>query len=368
MVFMRLLLIAILGVFFFCKAFIPPAATSGLTHLSGTLVVLKKNFLALDAARNVRFTVPLSAHAKATSPSGLFSFAWILPGDGLRLSLNPQGEAQVVQTNISWTFGTMAFTSSHRLTLLEGPQFYTEDSTPIFLNGEKIKSLLQLKPPDEVLVRFNSLEKKVVGIWAFRSEDRLKKNSNHFQNNFWISSSLRKNQLKVSVNGEPKGVLSVQILGGNQRIRLPETAPGHYQATIVIPGGVTIPRTYLAFEWQGLMDGEKTHGKWLFSKPISYYTQPPVITDVGPSDGSVVQTNPPFIFASFDPNKAPLDSNSVRLTVDGKNVTAQCYVDPSLIFFSPKELSRGKHTCLLAGRTLGGNGPFHRKWNFYVKS
>ncbi|MBV8222467.1 MAG: hypothetical protein JO293_03850, partial [Candidatus Eremiobacteraeota bacterium] len=80
-----------------------------------------------------------------------------------------------------------------------------------------------------------------------------------------------------------------------------------------------------------------------------------------PSSGSTVQSTRPSISARFD---GSVDPNSVRITLDGRDVSGTAYVSANdFLFTPPYDLASGSHTVEVMGRNTSG-ASFDRSWSF----
>jgi len=85
------------------------------------------------------------------------------------------------------------------------------------------------------------------------------------------------------------------------------------------------------------------------------------LTRVEPDRGTSVSARRPEISATF---QQPVDANSVRIALDGRDVTSQANVtDRSFVLTPGFDLAPGHHTVTLAGRFDHGS-PFAGRWEF----
>lgn len=90
----------------------------------------------------------------------------------------------------------------------------------------------------------------------------------------------------------------------------------------------------------------------------------PVIPELWPADGSRTQESPTRIAAKFADQGTGVDTGSVRLRVDGRDVTARTRVTPSEVYYTA-DMERGRHTAELTVRDKAGNSTT-RAWSFEV--
>ena len=85
------------------------------------------------------------------------------------------------------------------------------------------------------------------------------------------------------------------------------------------------------------------------------------LTRVQPERDTAVGTSRPEISATF---QEPVDANTVRIAIDGRDVTAQADVTDRSFVLTPRfDLAPGRHTVTIAGRM--DHGPsFAGRWSF----
>lgn len=92
--------------------------------------------------------------------------------------------------------------------------------------------------------------------------------------------------------------------------------------------------------------------------------QPPTsvsLVGMRPADGSVVPAKRPAVSASFS---KPVDPNSVRVTLDGRDVSSTTYVSQDNLLFSPSyDLTAAQHTVRVTGKS-SDQVAFDRSWSF----
>jgi hypothetical protein len=90
----------------------------------------------------------------------------------------------------------------------------------------------------------------------------------------------------------------------------------------------------------------------------------PVVPEVWPVDGSRTQESPTRVAAKFADEGTGVDAGSVRLRVDGRDVTARTRVTPGEVYYTA-DMERGRHTAELTVRDKAGNSTT-RAWSFEV--
>jgi hypothetical protein len=85
------------------------------------------------------------------------------------------------------------------------------------------------------------------------------------------------------------------------------------------------------------------------------------ITNVHPAENSVVSAKRPAVSGGFS---SSVDPNSVRISLDGRDVSSTTYVSSTAFLFSPPyDLEANTHTVHVTGKDANGNA-FDRSWSF----
>ena len=80
-----------------------------------------------------------------------------------------------------------------------------------------------------------------------------------------------------------------------------------------------------------------------------------------PANGALVNSSRPTVSGRFS---LPVDPNSVRITLDARDVSSAAYVSPNDFLFTPGyALAAQQHTVEVSGRSQGG-ASFDRSWSF----
>ncbi|MCD6409665.1 MAG: Ig-like domain-containing protein [Candidatus Verstraetearchaeota archaeon] len=112
--------------------------------------------------------------------------------------------------------------------------------------------------------------------------------------------------------------------------------------------------------------GNTNEREWWFNVKLPD-TTPPTIVSVTPPDGATVSTATPTISASYTDDTG-IDVNSVRLYVDGVDVTSEATVTASSVTYTPTTLFANNtgHTARVEVADLAGNTA-EREWSFTVR-
>jgi hypothetical protein len=157
----------------------------------------------------------------------------------------------------------------------------------------------------------------------------------------------------------------VDLPGVANDVALREVRPGQYEGTYVVrrrdpldPGGQVVAT---------LRMGDRAVNMTLAQPLVAADTRPPAITNLTPREGDTVAGPATVISGSFrDRRGAGVDPNSVRITLSGRNVTADAQVTAdSFSYRAP--LPPGRHTVDVQARDNAGNS-VRRSWSFEVAS
>jgi copper amine oxidase-like protein len=94
--------------------------------------------------------------------------------------------------------------------------------------------------------------------------------------------------------------------------------------------------------------------------------QAPTVEDARPSSGSLIGSPYPSIYARFNGGSSAVDPASVRITVDGEDVTGSSTVSSAYVSYTPAApLMTGQHTVSVTGAADDGT-QFSEGWTFRV--
>ena len=93
---------------------------------------------------------------------------------------------------------------------------------------------------------------------------------------------------------------------------------------------------------------------------------PPAIYNLKPADGGVATDSTPEISANYDDIGTGIDTTTVKLYVDGAEITASATVSASQVTYTPTTaLADGKHTAAVSVKDRAGNHALET-WNFTI--
>ena len=191
----------------------------------------------------------------------------------------------------------------------------------------------------------------------------------------------------VYANGEinaTRGRRTIQLHIGSQQATVggqPQTVD---VAPFIIGASTFVPLRFISqalgarVDWNGQDDVVSiTFDRGEGAAPPEMVTPPPTpppapppppaessvrVTDVVPRPDATVPGNHPTIQASFTGGEA--DPNAVHVTFDGRDVTAQSYVSPrGMTYTPPSDIPPGSHEVQIVGRDRQG-ARFRMRWSF----
>lgn len=173
--------------------------------------------------------------------------------------------------------------------------------------------------------------------------------------------------LHVTLRGTAGGQASFRIPGlTTAQIPLRETAPGEYTGVWQVPANRPVQLTDAAVIGSLQVGGESAP-LLQAARTISVDTAPPHVRDRAPDPNSRVTTARPNIYAVFADQGSGVDPGSVRLLVDGRDVTANANVTRDFISYRPaSDLSAGRQTIQILQQDKAGN-PQRTTWQFTVQ-
>lgn len=99
-------------------------------------------------------------------------------------------------------------------------------------------------------------------------------------------------------------------------------------------------------------------------EPVASGVEPPILI-LSPEPNSTVAPSDVVIAASFMTDAA-IDSSSIKVLLDGKNVTNNAEVSPAMISLTPASITPGEHTVAISARDKSGRNIGPINWRFRV--
>jgi hypothetical protein len=170
-------------------------------------------------------------------------------------------------------------------------------------------------------------------------------------------------EVEVTMEGTPGAVASFRIPGLVDRVTMREESSGVYKATWTVPRNASLSGARVL----GEMSIGSTTRLIQASGSFSVDGAAPRITSIIPEDRARVMANRLSVSAVFDDGTGSgVDPNSVRLLIDGNDVTEAATVNSSFVTWRPtRDLAAGVHSVTVTARDRAGN-TLTRSWEFTV--
>ena len=171
-------------------------------------------------------------------------------------------------------------------------------------------------------------------------------------------------ELRFRLRGDPGGRAVVDI-PGVVRLQMEEQRPGVYSATYTVrrrDNPDAFERSVATLQRGNQRVTARVAVRGLEREEDE---RPPQITDIKPEQGErVFERNRTHISARYTDDRSGIDPQSVRLRLDGRDVTRDARITDEEIHYR-QDLPRGRHTAELVVRDREGNTT-RRSWNFEV--
>ncbi|HEY9084521.1 MAG TPA: copper amine oxidase N-terminal domain-containing protein [Candidatus Tyrphobacter sp.] len=316
-------------------------------------------------------TIPITANAlislrdvaaNVDSPGELTD---IRPGDYAAITVRKNGSVVSVVDEYGSRYGTIAAINGGELVLEDGYVIVPDRDTEIALNG-KPAAFQDLLPSDRATIRYNVESGEVREIVAQRAEAQTSAQSGTASiESVAIDATgpLRAGQrLTVTLRGTPGGSATFDIGAYVANVAMAEQSSGVYVGSYAIARNANFVDTPIVGHLQ-MPDGSAVTAQ--AAQTLSASGTPPGILSVGPSEGASVGVDTPAIYATFAAVVVPVNPSSVRLEVNGRDVTPECLRTAQFIQYLPETTYHGVVHVSVRVADLAGNATT-RSWSFTI--
>jgi hypothetical protein len=310
-------------------------------------------------ARIVLEDVAVSGQVKGTLED-------VRPGDAVLVTLAKDGRVLEIDDFFRSTTGTVRAVSSTSVVLANGTVLTPPGTAEIFVN-DAVARVADLQPGDAVTVRRNPDTGEVRAVIATRKTAATPPASSVRITSITISAThaLHAGQsFDVRLDGTPGGTATFDIGNLVTDNAMREEAPGQYRARFTIPDRFNVTGVSV---YGHLIVGGTRAARAEAPTQLSAATTPPAIVDVAPPSGESVNTPRPNIYATFvSPSDVGIDATSIRVVVNGRDVTAQSTRSAGFVTYSPpSDYANGTVTVTVRVADAAGNDA-SRSWSFTV--
>ncbi len=298
-------------------------------------------------------------NANVTVPGELTD---VRPGDYAHLYGSTLAVADRVVDEYGSRVGTVAAVSGGQMVLSDGHVIVASRTTRISINGTAA-TINDLQTGDTVAVRYNVASNEVREVLAGRAVPDNGAASAITTIDTSATRPLRAREtLNVTLSGTTGGAATFDVGPYVSGLALSERTPGKYTGSYTIPNGANFANVPVIGHLRvGTTDYTKQAAEM-----ISASSSPPGFDDIGPSDGATVNSSFPAIYATFVSDAVAVNPSSVRMIVNGHDVTASTVRSDRVIQYIPTvAYPNGKIVVIVRVADLAGNAT-SKTWSFVV--
>lgn len=166
--------------------------------------------------------------------------------------------------------------------------------------------------------------------------------------------------LTVTMVGTPGGQASFSVPGVSDKVALPETSAGTYTVDYKIPTGVS---TRLAPVYGMLQVGTQRAPLTTAATPLTIQPLTPHVERPEPLPGATVAEKTPRITGFFEMVGGTLDPGSVRVSVNGIDVTKQAFITREFFTYMPPQPLTGHVSIAVSGRSTTPPATVPQDWS-----
>ncbi len=318
----------------------------------------------IPVAPNVTIDVQ-NVNVNVTAPGELGD---VRPGDFARAEMRKDGHVVRIVDEYGSHDGHIVAIAGAEFVLDDGQVIAPDRTTEISLNG-KAASLDQLRPNDQVTVRYNVETNEVREILSSRSVVSgpaseaptvqiagVESDANH---------PLRPGDtLHVTMRGTAGGSATFDIGSDVVGQTMEQRSPGVYVGSYTIPRGANFEDVALI----GRLSIGNATAQAAAPQTVSASSIGPGIADFAPGAGVTINTKRPAIYASFASAAVPVNASSALLWIDGRDVTSECVRSSQFIQYLPSYNYRDGpvHVTVRVADEAGNTTV--RSWSFTIRS
>lgn len=380
----------------------PPPPTNDAGMISGQVTGVYTNTTPTQITLRIggqNTVVPLSAatillRSETGQPATQIGIKDISPGDQVSVQRNADGTASIITATYGQVKGKIVgigklANGNTALTLDSGRVVELAANAPITFDGRKV-GIGDVKPYESVVIRTNPENSLGYGAAVVTADAPnptppgagnvppaqnpaggvLDGTSVSVEVTSFVTNAdkpLRAGDVLIAnLAGSPSGKADFSIPGVADTIPMNEISPGIYEGRYTIPKNVSASNAAVLGR---LVRAGVTSALIQAPNRLTLDSQPPKITDFGPAQGATVESQHPLIYATLsDGTGTGVSPNATKILVDGKDLTADASLTPSLFTLKPAEaLASGPHTVSVSVADVAGNVQT-ANWSFKVST
>ncbi|HEY6327328.1 MAG TPA: copper amine oxidase N-terminal domain-containing protein [Candidatus Cybelea sp.] len=319
-------------------------------------------------------TIPIGANAivdvedvnvNVTSPGELGD---VRPGDFARVEMRKDGRVERVVDEYGSRNGHIVAIAGNQFVLEDGQVIGAGRTTEISLNG-KAASMTDLRPNDQVTVRYNVETNEVREILAGRSTAGVSGGVTGGVDITNVESDASRplhagDTIHVTLRGTPHGSATFDIGSDVANQAMQERMPSVYVGSYTIPRGANFNDVAVI----GRLSSGSSTAEAAAPHTVSASSVPPGIADFAPEAGTTVNTSRPAVYASFAADAVGVNPASVLLWINGRDVTSECVRTAQFVQYLPSyAYPDGPIHVTVRVADQAGNTTT-KSWNFWIRT
>jgi hypothetical protein len=171
--------------------------------------------------------------------------------------------------------------------------------------------------------------------------------------------------INATLQGTPGATASFSIPNIVDNVPMHETSPGVYSGSYTVTSRVYVTGGAILGRLVGRGGGSAPIIQ--AAQTVTIDATPPTIGNETPTGEAKVSTARPRIYATLNDGPGTgVNPQSVQITLDGQDVTANAIVTPQFVTYQPQgALGEGSHTVAISAQDMVGNTA-RREWRFAI--
>ena len=341
----------------------PPATLDGvlLTKVTAGVMALLVQNAKGETALVQMAPAAVITRANATQAPQAATFAALEPGDQLLITRDAAGKATAVAARFTRINGVAAAIANNKLLLQDGSLYQLQADIRVVNTAGQAVPLSQVSNGTAVTL---DLTPDTTNVWrvtvplqaappppapAVRAPGILTVAAVGYTKALKAGDTLT-----IQVTGEPGADRVLASVGDIIRnLALDEMAPGTYTRKVTIAANTNVTQAAITAVMR--LNGQDSESV-KSAHPITIDTRPPSFNALIPGDGTqLLDRNPTLEAAYADPGGSGVDAKSVKVLVNGTDVTKVATITDARLSYKAQELPLGPVTVHIELADLAGN-------------